>query len=327
MNILVDPKQVKRALVLGAGTIGASWAAYFTWRGLQVQMVDPHVSPKVAGTAVTRNLAVLRHLGSPTREGRYQCTSRLEAANPKVDFVQEAIAEDLAAKQRLLAQLESWLNPSTIVCSSTSALLPSDIQANCQYPERVLVGHPFNPPHLLPLVEVVAGCRTAPEAVTWALQFYQHVGKHAIRVKKEVKGHIANRLTSALFREAVHLLSEGIATAEEVDAAVTYGPGLRWALMGPFLTYHLAGGAAGIEGYLAHLGDSHPARWAQLGTPRLDAEIRETIIRNVLQAYGDQSGAALSRHRDRGLMDLLRLQHAHRQAWPAASTPPLDGKS
>ena len=327
MNPRIAPEQVSRILVLGAGTIGASWTAYFAWRGLQVRVVDPHVAQERLTAEATRNLTVLRQLGQPAPEGSYSHFSSLEAASRKVDFVQEAIVEDLGAKRCLLAQLEPLLEDSTVICSSTSALMPSDIQASCQHPQRVLVGHPFNPPHLLPLVEVVPGRQTAPEAVAWAMQFYQHMGKHAIQVKQEVKGHIANRLTSALFREAVHLLSEGIATAEDVDAAITCGPGLRWALMGPFLTYHMGGGAAGIEGYLAHLGDTHPARWAQLGAPHLNAQTREVIVRSVLQAYGDQSWAVLSSHRDRGLVELLRLQHNHRQALDSNPAAPPDSLS
>jgi len=314
MNPRIAPEHVTRILVLGGGTIGAGWTAYFTWRGFEVRVVDPHIAQDRLATEVTRNLTVLRQLGQPAPEGRYEHFPSLAAASRAVDFVQEAVVEDLGVKQRLLARLEPFLAASTVICSSTSALMPSDIQATCRYPDRVLVGHPFNPPHLLPLVEVAPGRQTAPEAVAWTMRFYRHVGKHAIQVKQEVKGHIANRLTSALFREAVHLLAEGVATVEDLDAAITYGPGLRWALTGPFLTYHLGGGAAGIEGYLAHLGDTHPARWARLGAPNLNAETREAIVRGVLQAYGEQSWTVLGRRRDHDLVELLRLRQRPRQA-------------
>ena len=314
MNPRLAPGQVSRVLVLGAGTIGASWAAYFVWRGFQVRIMDPLVSTERAAAEVNRYLASLRKMGQPARETGFMHTDTLEVAACEVDFVQESVVENLETKQRLLAQLESLLEPSTVICSSTSALMPTEIQATCQHPDRVLVGHPFNPPHLLPLVEVVAGRQTAPGVVEWAMKFYKHIGKHPIQVKREVKGHIANRLTSALFREAVHLIIEGIASAEDVDAAITQGPGLRWALMGPFLIYHLAGGPGGIEGYLAHLGDSHPARWAQLGSPSLDESTRNAVIQSVLEAYGSQTFETLSGQRDNGLTDLLRLQQSYRLA-------------
>ncbi len=327
MNRRPEPEHVRRVLVLGAGTIGASWTAYFTWRGLNVQVVDPNVSPKSLATEVTSCLVALRQLGQPAQEGTFSHGADLSAAAREAEFVQESVVEDLDVKQYLLEKLEPLLGTSTVICSSTSALMPTDIQAGCQNPERVLVGHPFNPPHLLPLVEVVAGKQTAPETIAWTMQFYQHIGKHAIQVKQEVKGHIANRLTSALFREAVHLLAEGIATAADVDAAITYGPGLRWALMGPFLTYHMGGGTAGIEGYLEHLGDSHPARWSHLGQPQLDEAARRAIIQSVLQTYGHLSWEALSSHRDYGLVELLRLQQEYDQALSQSSDPPPGSKS
>ena len=327
MNHRPAPENVGHVLVLGAGTIGASWTAYFTWRGLHVQIVDPNVSAESLATEVNRCLVALRQLGQPAQEGTFSHESNLGTEVREADFVQESVVENLAVKQHLLAKLESLLSTSTVICSSTSALMPTDIQTGCKHPERVLVGHPFNPPHLLPLVEVVAGQKTAPESVAWTMQFYQHIGKHAIQVKKEVKGHIANRLTSALFREAVHLLTEGIATAADVDAAITYGPGLRWALMGPFLTYHMGGGTAGIEGYLEHLGDSHTARWAQLGQPQLDEAARGAIIRSVLQTYGDLPREALSSHRDRGLLELLRLQQQYDQTLSQSPDPFPDCKT
>ncbi len=327
MNRRPLPEHVRQVLVLGAGTIGASWTAYFTWRGLDVQVVDPNVSPKQLATEVTSCLIALRQLGQPAQEGNFSHGADLCATVREAEFVQESVVEDLDVKQYLLAKLEPLLGNSTVICSSTSALMPTDIQAGCQHPERVLVGHPFNPPHLLPLVEVVAGKQTAPETIAWTMQFYQHIGKHAIEVKQEVKGHIANRLTSALFREAVHLLTEGIATAADVDAAITYGPGLRWALMGPFLTYHMGGGTAGIEGYLEHLGDSHPARWAQLGQPRLDEAARCAIIQSVLQTYGNLSWEALSSHRDHGLVELLRLRQEYDQTLSQSPDPFPDCKT
>lgn len=304
-------EEARRVLVLGAGTIGAGWTACFVWRGMQVDVVDPFLEGSTAEREIERNLDVLRGMAPGSEAGSFRVHETLDFGADSVDFVQEAVAENLDTKRQLLRTLESLIPDDTVVCTSTTALMPSDIQDGCRHPERVLAGHPFNPPHLLPLVEVVPGRATADWAVDWAMGFYRGIGKHPIRIRHEVKGHVANRLTSALFREAVHLLAEGVVSAADLDAAITQGPGLRWALMGPFLTYHMGGGAAGIEGYLAHLGDSHPARWAELGSPNLDAEARGVIIESVLQAYGGKTWEELSALRDDGLTRLLQLQEKH----------------
>ena len=297
-------------LVLGVGTIGSGWGAWFSHRGLPVCLVDPGREPAAMQDAVAAKLGQLRQSDIPGAEeaGDVTVAKSLRALPEGVGFVQENATESLDAKQALLRELEATLPPGTVIASSTTSLKASDIQAGCRHPQRVLVGHPFNPPHLLPLVEVVAGHQTDDAAVDWAMDFYRAVGKFPVRVRKEVTGHVANRLTSALFREAVHLLTEGVATAAELDDVLTHGPGLRWALQGPWLTYHLGGGSGGIAAYLEHLGDTHPARWADLGEPELNNNVRRMIVDQVLAAYGDRPVQVWAGERDRQLEALLALR-------------------
>ena len=231
-------------LVLGAGTIGSGWGAWFSHRGLPVCLLDPGREPAAMQDAVAAKLEQLRQSGIPGAEtaGAIATAAAPRALPEDIGFVQESVTEIPGCQEGDFAGTGSVAPPWTVIASSTTSLKPSDIQAGCRHPERILVGHPFNPPHLLPLVEVVAGRQTDGAAVDWAMDFYRAVGKFPVRVRREVTGHVANRLTSALFREAVHLLAEGVATAAELDDVLTHGPGLRWALQGPWLTYHLGGG-------------------------------------------------------------------------------------
>ena len=305
-----DPNGAFPVLVLGVGTIGSGWGAWFSHRGLPVCLVDPGREPAAMQDAVATKLGQLRQSDIPGAEaaGDVTVAKSLRALPEGVGFVQENATESLDAKQVILRELETALPPWTVIASSTTSLKASDIQAGCRHPKRVLVGHPFNPPHLLPLVEVVAGHQTDDAAVDWAMDFYRAVGKFPVRVRKEVTGHVANRLTSALFREAVHLLAEGVATAAELDDVLTHGPGLRWALQGPWLTYHLGGGSGGIAAYLKHLGDTHPARWAELGEPELSESVRAMIVEQVLAAYDNQPVQEWADDRDRQLEALLALK-------------------
>ena len=305
-----SPDDAFPVLVLGVGTIGSGWGAWFSHRGLSVCLVDPGREPAAMQDAVATKLGQLRQSDIPGAEaaGDIAVVQSLRTLPEGIGFVQESATESLKAKRALLGELEESVSPWTVIASSTTSLKASDMQAGCRHPERVLVGHPFNPPHLLPLVEVVAGCQTDEAAVDWAMDFYRAVGKVPVRVRKEVTGHVANRLTSALFREAVHLLAEGVATAAELDDVLTHGPGLRWALQGPWLTYHLGGGAGGIAAYLEHLGDTHPARWAELGEPELSEIVRGKIVEQVLAAYGSRPVQAWAGDRDRQLEALLALK-------------------
>jgi 3-hydroxyacyl-CoA dehydrogenase len=230
-----------------------------------------------------------------------------EDAGAGVDFVQENAPERLPIKRDLFARIDSALGADAILASSTSGLIMSEMQAGFRSAPRFAVGHPFNPPHLIPLVEVVAGCDTAPETVAWCLEFYRHIGKKPIHIRKEAPGHLANRLQAALWREAVSAVVPGLATVEDVDTAISAGPGLRWAAMGPHMTFHLGGGEGGIEHMLAQFKPAFEAWWATMSTPELsDATCRQIIEGIKVEANG-RSLAQLAAERDAILLPLLEL--------------------
>ena len=314
---------VQRVAIIGAGTIGASWAACFLANGLYVTVVDPVRKEAELRGAIDGMLPALESLGLAPRadSSSVQFSAQIGAELAAAQFVQESVPERLAIKRETLRALESVIGPQVIVSSSSTAMLPSDIQAEARHPQRLIVGHPFNPPHLIPLVEIAGGRETAPHVLEWAVEFYLAMGKAPVLMKKEAYGHIANRLTAALFREAVHMVAEGITTVEDIDEVVTQGPGLRWALQGPFTTYHLAGGAGGIEHYMRHLGPSQEARWRTLGEPKLTEDLSAQIVRQVQESVAGLSLAQLTRIRDTGLVELHRLK----EDLPARSTSRAEG--
>ena len=301
---------VQRVAVIGAGTIGTSWAAYFLAQALDVLVVDPVRNEADLRRDIAEAWPALSRMGlAPAADpDRLRLSSAIDSTLAEADFVQENAPERLAVKRETLHALEAVLRPDVVVSSSTTSMLPSAIQNGAARPQRVLVGHPFNPPHLIPLVEVAGGKLTAREALDWTVDFYRAIGKVPVLLKKEAVGHLANRLTAALFREAVHLVAEGYTTVEDIDEVVTSGPGLRWALQGPFTTYHLAGGHGGIAHYMRHIGPTQQDRWQSLGNPSLDDELSALIVRSVEAMLADTTPSQLASLRDEGLLQLLRLQ-------------------
>ncbi len=303
-----ETASVRRVAVIGAGTIGASWAAYFLSRGLHVTAWDPRPD---AETFVRRFISdawpALSRLGlaAGADPERVRFAKDAAAAVAGAEFVQENGPEREDLKIELFRTLDGAVAPDIVIASSSSGLLMSRIQEGCRHPGRCVIGHPFNPPHLIPLVEVVGGHKTAPGAVARAMAFYAQVGKEPIHVRKEVKGHIANRLQAALWREAVHLLAEDVASVADIDKAIAFGPGLRWAFMGPNTTFHLAGGEGGMAHFLAHLGTPMESWWADLGAPRLSPEIRKRIVDGVAEAVGGRSIPELAAERDCRLLAIL----------------------
>lgn len=302
---------VKRVAVIGAGTIGASWAAYFLSRGLEVVASDPSPgAPELIRRMVEEAWPILMRLGGKAdadpKAWRFEADP--VAAVAGADFVQESAPERLPIKQDLLARIDAALPADMVISSSTSGLLASQLSANCAHPERVLIGHPFNPPHLIPLVEVVGGAKGSPAAVAAAMAFYRSIGKHPIEIRKEVPGHLANRLQAALWREAVHLVAEGVASVADVDAAISEGPGLRWALMGPHTTFHLAGGEGGMEHFLHHLLPALESWWLDLGDPKVNAAVQRMLVEGVAEGTGGATPAELARRRDAALVRLLEAR-------------------
>jgi 3-hydroxyacyl-CoA dehydrogenase len=295
--------------IIGAGTIGASWAAWFLARGYDVRAWDPAdgFAGRVAGF-VARVWPVMAELGlaSGAAPERLSCHATLAEALSGATFVQESGPEDAAIKSDLMADIDAHLASDIVVASSSTALPASEFQGKAAHPERIVLGHPFNPPHLMPLVEVGGGKRTAGWAVDRAMAFYEAAGKRPVRLRAEIPGHLANRLQAAVYREAVYLVEQGYASVEDIDRAMSGGPGLRWAFMGPHMTYHLGGGEGGIAHYFDILGASQERRWAALGTPRFDAATKAKIVEGVADEAAGRTIGELAEVRDATLLRLLK---------------------
>ena len=310
-------QDIRRVAVIGAGTIGASWAAYFLSRGIAVSASDPSPgAPDLMRRMIEGAWPILLRLGGNPDADPHAWTFDADPARACAgcDFVQESAPERIEIKQALLARIDAALPADVVIASSTSGLLASRLSESCAHPERVVIGHPFNPPHLIPLVEVVGGAKGSPAAVAAAMSFYRAIGKHPIDIRKEVPGHLANRLQAALWREAVHLVAEGVATVADVDAAISEGPGLRWALMGPHATFHLAGGEGGIEHFLHHLLPAVTSWWDDLGTPNVSREVQSMLVQGVAEATDGATTIDLAQKRDAALVRLLEARRGAQQA-------------
>jgi carnitine 3-dehydrogenase len=304
---MVDADKVKRVAVLGAGTIGASWTAGFLAQGMSVSVWDPdgdteaRVRDVIAGAwPALKRIGMVD--GADPDAVSFHATPA--AACEGVEVVQENAPERLEMKVALYDEIEAVLSPEAVISSSTSSIMPSVLQASCKHPGRLAVGHPFNPPHLIPCVEVVGGEQTDPAVVDWLMAFYEAAGKQPIRINKEMPGHLINRLQMALWREVIYLVNEGVASVGDADKGIAYGPGLRWALMGPTLTFHMAN-AGGMPGFLDHFGEMNESMWNQLGDATLDAETRQRLIDGVEDEAGGVPVAELRAKRDDMLIAVL----------------------
>lgn len=299
-------RPVARVAVVGTGVIGASWAAYFLAHGLDVVATDPAPGAEERLRADVAAHGESLGLAEAEAADRLHFTTEVAAAVADADFVQENGPEREDVKHRLFAVLDRAAAPDVVLASSSSGLLPSTIARACaRHPERVVIGHPFNPPHLIPLVEVVPGERTSPETVEAALEFYTAIGKRPIRLRQELPGHVANRLQAALWREAYSLVERGVASVSDIDTAISEGPGLRWALLGPFANQHLSGGAGGLRHVLEHLGPPMVAWWQDLGRPELTPDLARRLVEGVDQELSGLDQQALVRERDELLQMLL----------------------
>jgi carnitine 3-dehydrogenase len=300
---------VQRVAVVGTGVIGASWAAHFLAHGLDVTATDP--SPG-AEERLRSDVAAIWPTLTPAAGGspeRLVFTSDVAAAVADADFVQENGPEREDVKHELFAVLDTAARPDVVLASSSSGLLPSVIARGCpRHPERVVIGHPFNPPHLIPLVEVVPGEKTSEQAVEAALAFYTALGKKPIRLRQELPGHVANRLQAALWQEAYSLVERGVATVADIDTAIAHGPGLRWAVLGPFANQHLSGGPGGIAHVLEHLGPPTEAWWRDLGQVTLTPELVAKLVAGVDEELAGVDPAELIARRDAVLTALLEAK-------------------
>jgi 3-hydroxyacyl-CoA dehydrogenase len=305
-------KPIRRVAIIGTGVIGASWTALFLAKGLEVVATD--VAPN-AEAALKRFVAAawpaLERLGlAPgASQSKLSFSADLATAVKGADLVQENGPERIDFKKKLYGQLDELLPADVIIASSSSGLTMSEIQTGCRaHPERCVIGHPFNPPHVVPLVEIVGGAKTSEDTIQRATEFYTALGKRAIRLHKEVPGHVANRLQSALSREVYHLVAEGVVTAADADTALSWGPGLRWGIMGSLLLNHLGGGQGGIEHFFEQFSGPMTAWWKVLGQPVLTPEVQKKLIDSVRAEVGSRSIDELAAERDEMLLGLIELR-------------------
>lgn len=300
--------------VVGTGVIGASWTALFLAHGLRVTATD--IAPNAEAALreyVDQAWPALTELGLAAGADRanLRFTADVADAVAGAELVQENGPERLDFKTALYEQLDRLLGPEALIASSSSGLTMSAIQAGCKrYPERCVIGHPFNPPHLIPLVEIVGGALTSEATIARVTAFYKALGKRTIRLHKEMPGHVANRLAAALYREMVYLVSEDVLSVADADTAVCWGPGLRWGVMGPSLLYHLGGGAGGIDHFFDQFTQPLAGTWAALGAPELTPAIRQKLVAGVLAEAGGRSLAELAAQRDQALLALLAARRA-----------------
>jgi carnitine 3-dehydrogenase len=307
-----DNKPIRRVAIIGTGVIGASWAALFLAKGLEVAATDP---APTAEAALKRFIEAawpsLERLGlAPgASQSKLTFTTDLAKAVKGAGLVQENGPERIDFKKKLYGQLDELLPPEVIIASSSSGLTMSEIQSGCPlHPERCVIGHPFNPPHLVPLVEIVGGAKTSKETIERAAQFYTAMGKRVVRLNKEVPGHVANRLQAALAREVYYLVADGVVSAGDVDTALCWGPGLRWGIMGNMMLNHLGGGEGGIEHFFKQFTGPMTAWWKVLGQPALTPEVQQKLIDSVHAEVGSRSIAELAAERDELLLGLLELR-------------------
>jgi 3-hydroxyacyl-CoA dehydrogenase len=308
-------RPIRRIAIIGTGVIGASWTALFLAKGLEVIATD--VAPD-AETSLKRFVKAawpaLERLGlapgaSPSH---LTFTVDLPAAVRDADFIQENGPERIDFKKKLYRQLDELLPADVIIASSSSGLTMSEIQSDCRLqPERCVIGHPFNPPHLVPLVEIVGGAKTSEATIERAAEFYTGLGKQAVRLRKEVPGHVANRLQAALAREVYYLVAEGVVSAADVDTALCWGPGLRWGIMGNMMLNHLGGGPGGIEHFFQQFTGPMTAWWKVLGQPALTPEVQKKLIDSVHAEIGSRSIPELETQRDEILLGLLELRRKY----------------
>jgi 3-hydroxyacyl-CoA dehydrogenase len=304
-------KPIRRVAIVGTGVIGASWAAEYLARGLDVVATDP--APKAEGSLreyvdeAWKDLTIIGLSAGASRD-RLKFTTTMKEALSQADLVQENAPERPDFKIKLYAEMDDVAPIDSLLASSSSGITPSVIQSQCKHPERVVIGHPFNPPHIIPLVEVVGGGKTSPDAVQQAISFYASIGKKPIHLKKELPGHVANRFQAALYREMLHLIEQGVLSVEDTDAAVCYGPGLRWGVMGQSLQWHLGGGAGGIKHFMDHLMTPLEGMMKSLGTPNITTELKQKVIDGVMREAAGRSVDQLAQEENRVLIGLLKLR-------------------
>ncbi len=307
---------IKSVGIVGTGVIGASWSAFFLARGFVVRATDPAPgAEQKLRELIASYWPTLRELGvaESASQNRLVFEKDIQRALKGVDFVQENGPERLDIKRDLIAKIDAAIPEDAIIATSSSGILISSIQDAAKHPERVLLGHPFSPPHLIPLVEVLGGKLTSEQYITEAISFYASVGKKPIRIRREIKGHVTNRLQAALWQEAFWLVEQGIATVADIDTAISYGPGLRWGLLGPFLNLEIAGGAGGLVHVLEHLGPPMESWWMDLQHVHLSQDLNKKAVEETKEYLKPYSFDETVKQRDEILINVLKMKAAAKQ--------------
>src|SRR5499426_2967994 len=322
---MTDTKPIRRIGIIGTGVIGASWTSLFLAKGLQVVATD--IAPNAEAALrkfVETAWPALKRLGlAPgASQSNLNFTAALAQAVGGVDLVQENGPERIDFKQKLYGQLDELLPPDVIIASSSSGLTMSEIQKGAAtHPQRCVIAHPFNPPHLIPLVEIVGGAKTSEETIRRAAEFYTSIGQKTVRLNKEMPGHVANRLQAALGREVYYLVSEGVVSAADVDTALSWGPGLRWGIMGNMMLNHLGGGPGGIEHFFQQFAGPTMTWWKTLGSPVLTPEVQKKLIDSVYAEVGSRTIKELEAERDEILLGLIELRNKRPEAVAPSKLP------
>jgi 3-hydroxyacyl-CoA dehydrogenase len=301
-------KPIDRIAIVGTGVIGASWAAYYLARGFDVTATDPMPNAEASlRKYIDEAWRTLSKDGLTAGASRDRLTFKpsMAQALANADFVQENAPERPDFKIKLFAEMDDATPPDSILASSSSGITMDVIQSGCKRPERCVIGHPFNPPHIIPLVEVVGGAKTSLQTIEEAMAFYSSIGKKPIRLFKALPGHVANRLQAALYREVLYLIQQGVLSVEDADAAVSYGPGPRWGVMGPSLQWHLGGGPGGIHHFMEHLMGPLETMMKALGTPNITPELKETVANGVMRIAGNRTVEQLAEEENQILTGLL----------------------
>ena len=300
-------RAVKRFGVVGAGLIGSGWASRCSARGLDVWVYDPSpTGENILMSHVENAWYALEKLGFDRQNtGTVRFSDDLEEVARSCDFIQESAPENIELKKQLHRQIDQYAGADVVIASSSSGLLPSEIQADTLHPQRIVIGHPFNPVYLLPLVEIVKGNHSGDQYAAAAAEFYRSVGMYPLMVRKEIDGYVSDRIQEAVWREALHMISDGVATTQDIDDAIIYGPGLRWAIMGVCLTFHLAGGEQGMKHMLEQFGPALELPWTHMRAPELTDDLIDKMVDGTQQQAAKNSIQDLERLRDDCLIGIL----------------------
>ena len=317
-------KTFEQIALIGAGVIGSGWATRCLAKGLRVVLTDPSPDARAQVDQTIENAwPVLEDAGLAGQGDRtkFRFVETIQEAVEGADFIQENVPEREHIKIEVLEAIDRYAAEDVVIASSSSGLLPSRLQAGCRYPARVVIGHPFAPVYLLPLVEIVGGEKTSPEMIRRAGSFYRHVGMRPLHVRREIEAYIADRLQESLYREALHLINDGVATVPEIDAAVTGGPGLRWAFMGTFMAWHLGGGPGGMRHTIEQFGPALELPWSHMKAQQLTDELKNKIIEGCETESGDRQFTELERRRDLCLAGIQKVLSEHwyphdQDGWP-----------